>query len=210
MIGLLALAGCGSAEPRTAPIRVPAEATAACERLAATETVRVLCPPAGGSPAPIVRLRHDDLDGDPCTYVANLEALDPDLEDRRPSHLLYGGTCAPLPLEAAADGRWDIEPPVSLRLAGSPPLDPGGGPPRITRPHVVDRLEVRGQPGLLLRSDPFPEGGTNGSHYSLVWNEDGAGYQVSAHFATGDRGRDPRPDQREALLRFAEGLRPAS
>ncbi|HVL96759.1 MAG TPA: hypothetical protein VM266_12940 [Solirubrobacteraceae bacterium] len=213
LVAAILLAGCGGREeppaPSTAQVVLPAAAADACRGLAQVETVTVLCPPAGGDgPPPLVRLRHEDLNPDPCTYVMNLETVDPDPEDRRPSHVLLGGTCEPLPLRADATGRWDVDPPASMRLAGSPPLQPGHAP-RVVRPHVVARVPVRGNDGLLLRADPFPEGGVNGSHYSLVWNEGGAGYQVSLHYATGDRGRDPRDDQRDALLAFAAGLTPA-
>jgi hypothetical protein len=205
-LAVTALAGCGSPVAAVAPIRIPTDAAAACRRSAAAEQVQVLCPPGGGSPAPVVRLIHEDLDGDPCVFVQNLETLRPDREDRRPSHVLYGASCQPFPFGARPDGRWDIEPPASLRLAGSPPLVLGQ-PPRASLPHIVDRVTVRGHRGLLLRADPFPEGGTNGSHYGLAWNERGAGYQVSAHYATGDRGLDPTPYQRRALMEFAGSLR---
>lgn len=203
---VLALAGCGAGTPAVAPIRVPADAAAACRQAADSEQVRVLCPPGGGSPTPVVRLIHADLDGDPCVFVQNLETLHPDAGGRRPSHVLYGATCVPFEFGVRPDGRWDTEPPLSLRLAGSPPLVLGQ-PPRVALPHVVARVTVRGNRGLLLRADPFPEGGTNGSHYALAWNERGAGYQVSAHYATGDRGLDPSPYQRRALLEFARSLR---
>lgn len=206
IVSVLLLAGCGPAVPAVAPIRVPEAAALACRQAAATEQVRVLCPPGGGAPQPLVQLIHADLDGDPCVFVANLETLEPDPSGRRPSHLLYGATCTPFSFRARPDGRWDVEPPLSLRTAGSPPLVLGQ-PPRAALPHIVARISVRGQRGLLLRADPFPEGGTNGSHYALVWNEAGAGYQVSAHWPSGDRGLDPATYQRRALLAFARSLR---
>jgi hypothetical protein len=206
VIAALALAGCGADVPAVAPIRVPVDAAASCRQSARTEQVHVLCPPGGGSPAPVVQLIHGDLDGDPCVFVQNLETIHPDPTDRRPSHVLYGSSCQPFTFGARPDGRWDTEPPLSLRLAGSPPLVLGQ-PPRVALPHIVARVRVRGNPGLLLRADPFPEGGTNGSHYALAWNEDGVAHQVSAHYATGDRGLDPSPYQRQALFEFADSLR---
>jgi hypothetical protein len=205
-LAVIALAGCGAEVPAVAPVRVPAEAAAACREAARSEQAPVLCPPGGGAPAPVVRLIHADLDGDPCVFVQNLETLRPDPSGRRPSHLLYGTSCEPFTFGVRPDGRWDIEPPLSLRLAGSPPLVLGQ-PPRASLPHVVGRVSVRGRTGLLLRADPFPEGGTNGSHYGLAWNEAGAAHQVSAHYPSGDRGRDPSPAQRQALLEFAARLR---
>jgi hypothetical protein len=206
LLAVIAFTGCGSSVPAVAPIRVPADAAAACREAAAGEQAAVLCPPGGGSPTPVVGLIHADLDGDPCVFVQNLETLHPDPGDRRPSHLLYGASCTPFTFGARPDGRWDVEPPLSLRLAGSPPLVLGQ-PPRASLPHIVGRITIRGHRGLLLRADPFPEGGTNGSHYGLAWNEDGGGHQVSAHYATGDGGLDPSPQQRRALLEFAASLR---
>ena len=205
-LAAVALAGCGSAVPAVAPIRLPAQAAEACERIAASELAPVLCPPREGAPETLVRLIHEDLNADPCVFVQNLQAREHESDGRRPSHVLYGAACEPFPLDVRPDGRWDIEPPASLRLAGSPPLVLGQ-PPRASLPHVVARVRVRGNPGLLVRADPFPEGGTNGSYYGLAWNENGASYQVSAHYATGDRGLDPAPYQRRALMERAASLR---
>jgi hypothetical protein len=202
-----ASAGLGVGAGAAAAITLPASIRTACHDVAAGARVRVLCPPAGGHPAPLVRLVHDDLDADPCIYLTNLEALGSDPGDARPYRIMLGGTCTPFRL-VARNGRWAADPPTTLRIVGSPPVVPGSAP-RITRPHVIRRLRVRGHPGLLMRSDPFPEGGLHGGHYELVWNERGAGYAVSAHWASGDRGLDPRPDQVRALLGLAGALRPA-
>jgi hypothetical protein len=218
-VAALALAGCGGEDdeaerrsapaPRAAAITVPAAAAGACRALAADATVRVLCPPAGGRPAPIVRLVHEDLEAaDPCAYLVNMEAPQPDPADARPWRVLVGGRCGGLPLRADADGLWPAEGPESLRLVGSPPLT-SGAQPRITRPRVLRRIDVRGHPGLLLHSKPFPEGGFQGGHSALVWIEDGTGYLVSARWRSGDRGRLPRADQVAALQRLAASLRPA-
>jgi hypothetical protein len=207
-------AGCGGSTgtaargptPPAARITVPAGAHAACERLARGSRITVLCPPAGGRPRPLVRLIHEDLDPTPCAYLMNLDSLGPDRGDARPFHLLLGGSCLRFPLTARR-GRWTADPQASLRLVGSPPV-PSGGRPTVARPHVLRRLTVRGRRGLLLRSDPLA-GPLNAGHYALVWNERGAGYAISAHYASGDRRRAPRPDQVRALQDLAADLRPA-
>ena len=75
---------------------------------------------------------------------------------------------------------------------------------------MLGPFAVRGHEGLLLRSDPFPEGGFHGGAYAVVWNEHGAGYTVSLRFPSGVRGAPPNRAQLAELRRFAESLRPAS
>jgi hypothetical protein len=204
----LALAACGgetdpSPGARAAPDPVlPSALTAACRELAQGPGARVLCPPVRPGGGPPLALLHADLDPDPCGYLVNLQARDHG-GGARPSHLLLGGTCAPLPLRAGRDGRWPAPLPRSLRLVANPPLE-SGRLPRVSRPRVLRRVTVRGAPGLLLRNEPGTEGGLHGGHHSLVWNEDGAGYGVSLHFG---RGVDDRAAL-ATLQRLADALRP--
>lgn len=216
-LGLLAcavLVACGEDEDRArdpsraVAIRLPADLDDACRDAARGAGAAVLCPPSGGRPAAFVEVSHADLAPEPCAYLVNLDTLRRDPRDARPFHVLVGGACVPFAL-GADGGHWAVDPPTSLRLAGSPPLVLGQ-PPRVTRPHVLRELRVRGHAGLLLRSDPFPEGGLHGGHYALVWNEDGHGHAISVHYGSGDRQRPPRPDQVEALLRLAGSLRRVS
>lgn len=210
----LTTASCGNddggrpAPPATAPIRLPGTVDDACRQAAAAVAARVLCPPSGGRPPALVEVRHGDLAPEPCAYLVNLDTRRRDPRDARPFHVLIGGSCEPFALSADS-GRWAVDPPASLRLVSSPPLVLGQ-PPRLTRPYVLARRRVRGHPALLLRSDPFPEGGLHGGHYTLVWNEDGRGYAVGVHYASGDRTRAPRPDQIAALARLATSMRRVS
>lgn len=200
--------GCGGDEPeRTAPfLELPADVGPACGEIARTSELPVLCPRAGRGEG-TVRVVHADLDPSPCAYVVNLETPLPRRDGRRPFHVMFGGACDRLPLRSQ-DGIWPPEPPDSLRLAGSPPLQ-SGDPPRVSKPRVLRRESVRGHPGLLLQAAPFPAGGFPGGHYSLVWNEGGHGYMVSLHVAAGDREGPPDAAALRALHALADGMTPA-
>jgi hypothetical protein len=201
----LALAGCGSAE-RTAPgvaPRFPLALAGACARDAATSELPVLCPPVTQAGGPL-RVIHDDLDPDPCIYLINLETTGGE-RGPAPFHVLLGGMCGAMPL-GRPGGEFPPEPPASLRLVGSPPVLSGAAP-RIVRPRVLRRVDVRGLPGVLLQAKPFPEGAYQGGHYALVWNEHGAAYTVSLHWPSGQLGRPPSAEQIAALERIARSLR---
>ena len=204
LVALGLLAACGDQPRRAAAppyLVLPAEVRDVCADIAAGSDIPVLCPRTGPGEG-TVRVVHPDLDPSPCGYVVNLET--PDRDARRPFHVMFGGTCAPLPLRDDG-GIWPPDPPESLRLAGSPPLQ-SGDPPRVSKPRVLGRETVRGHPGLLLQAAPFPEGGFPGGHYSLVWNEGGHGYMVSLHVAAGDRGRPPGAAALRALHALAGGM----
>jgi hypothetical protein len=207
-------AGCGGDDggsERPAPSlspRLPAQLGAACGRLAAGSDITVLCPPAGRGGGGTLDLVHEDLDPEPCGYLVELLANPNRPTGAAPSHVVFGGRCEPLPLSAHG-GRWDVDPLISLRLVANPPLE-SGKQPRIARPHVLGPFEVRGRKGLLLRSDPFPEGGFHGGAYAVVWNEGGAAYAVSLRFPRGERGEPPRRAELGELRRFAASLSPAS
>jgi hypothetical protein len=210
----LAAGGCGSGgddapreeRPAATGPRIPAAMAATCEKIAGDSEIPVLCPPPGESGGPL-EIVHEDLDPEPCGYLVNLEAPVAERDGPGPSHAVIGGACLPLPVDVPAGRPWPPEPP-SLRLVANPPLE-SGRQPRITRPDVLRPVEVRGQPGLLMQSKPGTEGGFHGSHYELVWNEGGAGYTVSLHWASGDRGRPPAPEQVEILQGVADSLSPA-
>jgi len=215
--GVLVLAGCGGDDseadrPASAPPIVPAELAATCARVTADADANlpVLCPPASRGPTPPREERlhviHEDLDPDPCAYLA---ALEPDADGRRPFHMVLGARCDPLDLTVRG-GRWAAEPLESLRLIVLPPLQSGKTPMEMSllRPKLVRRLRVRGQPGLLLLADPPPPGGLHGGHDALVWNEGGRGYALSLHWPRGDRGEPPRTGDAGALLRLAAAMVP--
>jgi hypothetical protein len=206
---LLALAGCGADDrsaraPDIAP-RFPAELAAACRLDAASARLPVLCPPAarGGGALHVI---HEDLDPDPCIYLINLETTGAQ-EGPGPFHVLLGGMCGRMPL-GRPGGEFPPEPPASLRLVGSPPVL-SGDQPRIVRPRVLQALDVRGHPGVLLQARPFPEGAYQGGHYALAWNERGAAYTVSLHWPSGQQGRPPSREQVAVLERIARSLRAA-
>jgi hypothetical protein len=207
------LAGCGSGEketprprqPAVAAPRIPAAMASTCATIAGDSEIPVLCPPPAGGDGPL-EVVHPDLDPEPCGYLVNLEAPLAERDGPEPSHAVIGGACLPLPVDVPP-GPWPPEPP-SLRLVANPPLE-SGRQPRITRPDVLRSIEVRGQPGLLMQSKPGVEGGFHGSHYELVWNEGGAGYTVSLHWPSGDRGRPPTAEQVRILQALADSLAPA-
>lgn len=193
LLAAVCLAGCGSASEPPAGLALP-DLGATCAGVQRAQELPVLCAPAADDPA--YALVHDDLDEAPCQYLMNLEGRERGKGEHR--HVLLSGRCGEAPLRADAAGRWDVDPPESLRLAGAPPYR-SNGQPSPSRPRVVRRVEIRGNPGLLLRADPFPDGGAQGGHDALVWMEGGATYAVSVH----------RPVTVEELTRLAERLRPA-
>lgn len=192
LVAACCLAGCGSSDPAEG-LALP-DLAATCARVQQAQKLPVLCAPASEDPAFV--LVHDDLDEAPCQYLMNLEGKG-EAGGGEHRHVVLSGRCGAAPLRADASGRWDIAPPDSLRLAGAPPYR-SNGQPSPSRPRVVRRLEVRGHPGLLLRADPFPDGGAQGGHDSVVWIEGGATYAVSVH----------RPVGENALVELAEQLRP--
>ena len=209
------LAGCGGEDREPAPRaeeaqppRMPASVTAACATIAAGSEVPVLCPPPGGSGGPL-EIAHFDLDPTPCAYLVNLEAPLAAREGPGPSQASFGGTCERLPVDTPPGRAWPADPPLSLRLVANPPLE-SGREPRVTRPSVLRRLAVRGEPGLLLQSLPFPEGGFSGGRYALVWREGGASYALSVRWASGDRARPPSDRQVAMLLGLASAMEPAA
>lgn len=153
----------------------------------------------------MVRVVHEDLDPDPCSYVINMVDARSAAE---PSHPVLGGSCEPLPLQAGS-GSYAVEQPKSLRLVANPPLVSGQAP-RSSRPLVLGPARVRGRPGLVLRVLPFPEGGLHGGSYALVWNERGNGYVVSLHWRSGDSGRSPSRRQVAVLRELAGRMRPVA
>ena len=206
------VAACGGddearpARPDVLGAEMPATIATVCTGIAGDSEVPVLCPPAGGSGGPLDVI-HEDLDPEPCGYLINLEAPVDRRDGAAPSHAVIGGRCTPLPVDEPP-GPWPAEPPESLRLVANPPLE-SGRQPRVARPEVLRPIDVRGRQGLLMQSAPGTEGGFHGSHYELVWNEGGAGYTVSLHWPSGDRGAAPTRRQVELLLTLARSLEPA-
>jgi hypothetical protein len=50
------------------------------------------------------------------------------------------------------------------------------------RKKLLRRVTVGRTRALVLESPPYPRGGINGGHVSVLWNSDGRGYLVSLHF----------------------------
>ena len=50
------------------------------------------------------------------------------------------------------------------------------------RKKLLRRAKVGTAPALVLQSPPYPRGGVNGGHVSVLWNSEGRGYLVSLHF----------------------------
>jgi hypothetical protein len=51
------------------------------------------------------------------------------------------------------------------------------------RKKLLRRTKVGIAPALVLESPPYPRGGVNGGHVSVLWNSEGRGYLASLHFA---------------------------
>ncbi len=122
-----------------------------------------------------------------------------------PYHAFVGGRCGNFSLRTRR-GWWPVKPRRvrDLGLIGSKPLEPGQrGPTSPARLRVLGTTTVADGPALLLVAKPFPTGGVHGGHIAVVWNQDGAGYAVTLHFA--DEGT---PDERSenVVLRAAASM----
>ena len=126
-------------------------------------------------------------------------------------HLLFGGTCRPWDLHTS-DDRWPVRLTIArstkdLRMVGTTMLVPGqtdgGHKPVALR--VLGDARVGSARALVLRNPPYPTGGINGGHISIIWNADGAGYLVSGHAVASRQRPDGTPGPR-ALRRATDTL----
>jgi hypothetical protein len=138
-------------------------------------------------------------------------------------HVLFGGTCRRWDLRARGD-RWPAtltagDDGEDLRLIGTTTLVPGESEAARTRVRlrVLRHARVGSAAALVLRNPPYPVGGINGGHVSVVWNAGSAGYVVTGHAVASrehpDAAAGPRALTRatDALLAVARSLRrPAS
>lgn len=184
----------------------PAALAAACERTAqdSIPSLKVLCPARVPTASGALVVRHGDLEGGRCAFLVDVGSRRP--PRRGPFHILFGGVCRQLPLATRA-GRWPARRVgENLRLVAHGTSVPGQDAGRVVRPELVRRTQVRGQRALLLRAEPYPDGGLHGGHYALVWNEGGSGYAASLHFARGDRGRAPAEQEAAELEGFVDSM----
>jgi hypothetical protein len=140
--------------------------------------VPVLCPPSlpGGG----WTVEHRTLRQGRCEYLIDLIRA----ARTGPYHALIGGRCGAFPLRVV-DGEWPAAArlPRDLGLVGSLPLEPGQRVAPPVRLRVLRRVEVDGEPGLLVRAREFPAGGVHGGHVGVVWNRGGSGYTLTIHRA---------------------------
>ena len=80
-------------------------------------------------------------------------------------HVVVGSQPHPFPLSRGARVKTDGQ----MALPG--------------RKKLLRRTKVGLAPALVLQSPPYPRGGINGGHVSVLWNSDGRGHLVSLHFA---------------------------
>lgn len=211
LLALVALVGCGgpkSSEEPTPEERLPAPAavvTSECRAASAVYEGTVRCPTRLTSSRDPERIEFGGRARTaPCTWQIGLQLRGPAF------HVLFGGQCRPLPLEA--DGtRW----PRSTRgvegqlgLIGAEALTPDGGGGRDVKPTVVrDDVTVNGAPAMLVAYTGYPQAGTvHAGHQALLWNEGGEGLVVSGHFDA-----DVPAALRLRLLKaVAESMRPVT
>jgi hypothetical protein len=179
-------------------VAVPAAVVAACgERLASLVPVR--CPAAW----PPARMRRPPalrwITRSSQAYLLN--AFN-GLDDRGQHifHLLLGGQTRPF------NADWtgiDLGLRVTEKVLRIPVR--GGGTFIAERPaRRIGAVIIHGTTGLLLLEPDYPQGGLQGGHVIVLWNEAGDGYLVSAH------GTDRMPAQAVrasavALARSAAG-----
>jgi hypothetical protein len=218
--GLL-FAGCGhgAQEPSDRPASsvaalplapVSRAVKAACRHLAASRSVRVLCPtvlPSADADRSDVQVLHRDLGNSSCEYLIEMDRFHAPQRASLPFHMFIGGRCGTLPL-ATRHGQWPAHLPLprDLRLIGSGMPAPGKTSAPPIRLIAVMRTKVGNAAALLVRSRHFPAGGIHGGHYSLIWNERGNGYVVSLHFPSGDHGRPPTRREERLLRAVAADL----
>lgn len=161
---------------------VPRAVLRRCQALAATRRVAVLCP--GRLPEARWTVSHQTLRSGPCAYLLDLDA-----QHDRPGevfHVLAGGRCGEFPLRTT-NGRWpaDTGLPNGLGLVGAKSLEPGEVEADEERVPLRVRREttIAGHPALLLDVEGYPDGGVHGGHLAAVWNQGGAGYALTLHFA---------------------------
>lgn len=169
-------------------MRAPTALGRACDQIRRRVDVMVRCPrvlPANGGGYE----RPRTYDVTRCTYLVNLEPRGASRRPGTPFHVLFGSRCEPFDLSVRTD-RWPArrEPDDDLRLVGMQMLEPGEdfADAKPTRLAVLGETTVVGQPALVLRPAPYPEGGIHGGHLALVWNSASAGHTITMHLAGTD------------------------
>ena len=201
VLGVVALAGPGCAESSSGAAEPERLALRACEALARSERLVVLCP--GWLPSRRGQmeryegysLSRRDFESGRCHYLTQLGYRGPGAGEAVPFHVLFGGRCRPI---ALAGGVGSTLRTRALRLVPS---------------RIEAKLEVDGARALVLRVPPYPGGGIHGGHYAIVWNRGGHGYVLSLHLYRGDSAYDgyprplpPRGSDIRALRRAAERM----
>ena len=170
-----------------APVR--AAVRRACERM------RITCPgllPQSSEPGP----RVTDFSSSGATLLNIIDPAALQSPSGRPlgaAHLLLGQTPRELVLLGAPGARW---PPSGLDAAAylsmeglriasrvqTVPIRGGGRFVQARPPTIIRVAAVHGRPALVLRADPYPQGGIHGDHILVVWNANGHGHLVSLHY----------------------------
>lgn len=176
------------AEPRPQTARVDVRAVAPrlvdqCRALGELRTVPVLCPQQ--LPQGRWTIAHRTLRPGPCEYLLDWNTRP--FGSGSAFHLLAGGRCRPFDLRTVGD-RWPVSTSRlgALGLIGAKPLRPGQDPSsqERVRLRLLRRVRVASHSALLLRVASYPHGGVHAGHLATVWNQRGAGYVLTLHFAT--------------------------
>jgi hypothetical protein len=157
-------------------VGAPAVLARVCGELARSARFPVMCPTrwpptlAGGQPQLGILARAQGA------YLVN--AFN-GLDDRSPHvfHLLFGAQAKPFGASVTS-----IE--SALRVTNRYVRIPmtGGGTFVQQRPaSYLASTTVHGARARVLREPPYPQGGLQGGHVIVVWNEGGHGYLVSVH-----------------------------
>ena len=193
LICALLLAGCGGTPKTLGRIQaarpaesarelgsVPADVRHACTRAARGVEFVVLCPtgwPTSRSHGPPA-LRW--ITRSPGVYLLNAFNGPAD-SSPHVFHLLLGGQ-----QKSFGDGWSAVDP--GLRITTREVTTPIEGGGRFVQERPARRIglaSVHGSPALVLREPAFPQGGLQGGHVLVLWNQGGHGYLVSVHGTAG-------------------------
>jgi hypothetical protein len=191
VLALFGSVGCGAAAPhgnplgaavsahasQTSLVPAPAVVAAACRQGSITVGLPVLCPtrwPATRAAGPPQLFWFERS-----TRVYLLNAFNgPNDETPHVFHLLIGGQSRPF-------GRaWQTTIDPGLRVTTRTVRIPkrGGGTFVQQRPaRLIGTTTVHGARAILLREPPYPQGGLQGGHVLVLWNQGSHGYLISVH-----------------------------
>jgi hypothetical protein len=157
-------------------IEAPAAVGAVCSKLAQSVSFTVMCPTAWPRTAAAGEPQVGVLATTQTTYLVNAFS---GLSDHGAHifHLLFGGQNTPF-----GAGRGSIDPGLRVTTRDVRiPMTGGGTFVQQLAVRYVGRTTVHHRRARILQEPPYPQGGVQGGHVLVLWNESGHGYLVSVH-----------------------------